>query len=168
MSYDLFLFRPKPNVDLLKTVEQLYENESEEINPGLPTGENEKQKHALAQTLINLNPQLEIFKFGFKEIADMEGITEGEARVKFRHLELNSADNGNGVQITLFDDTAEVSVPYWHNGDAAIQVFEEIWSYLKILEVQGNFATYDPQIEQILNLEKDFSLVLETYEGVAI
>jgi hypothetical protein len=42
----------------------------------------------------------------------MEGITEDEARVRFRHIELNGADDGNGIQITLSDDTADITVPY--------------------------------------------------------
>ena len=169
MSYDLHLFRPEAGVDPLETIEQLLDEneESDEINPGLPVPEKEERKRALAQALINLNPQLEIFKFGFKELSEMEGITEDEARVKFRHIELNGAEDGNGIQITLSDDTADITVPYWHTGAAARQTFEEIWSYLKLLEAEGGFVTYDPQLEQILNLSTDFSSVLETYEEVS-
>ncbi len=167
MSYDLHLFKPKSGVDPLETIERLFEDESEEINPGLPVPKKEERKRALAQALINLNPQLEIFEFSFKELAEMEGITEDEACVRFRHLELNGADDGNGIQITLSDDTADVTVPYWHTGDAAKQTFEEIWSYLKLLEAEGGFATYDPQLERILNLSADFSSVLEAYEEVS-
>ena len=169
MSYDLHLFRPEFDVDPLETIERLLnENEeSDEINPGLPVPGKEERKRALAQALIILNPQLEIFEFGFKELAEMESITENEARSKFRHLELNGADDGNGIQITLSDDTADITVPYWHTGDTAKQTFEEIWSYLKLLEAEGSFVTYDPQLEKILNLAADFSTVLETYEEVS-
>ena len=169
MSYDLHLFRPESGVEPLETVERLLDadEETDEINPGLPVPEKEESKRALAQALINLNPQLEIFEFGFKEIAEMEGITQDEAHIKFRHLELNGAEDGNGIQITLSDDTADITVPYWHTGDAAKQTFEEIWSYLKLLEAEGGFVTYDPQLEQILNLATDISSVLQTYEEVS-
>jgi hypothetical protein len=114
MSYDLHLFRPEVGVDPLETAKRLLDEDEEfdEIKPGLLVPEKEERKHTLAQALIKLNPELSIFEFGFKEIAEMEGITEDEARVRFRHIELNGADDGNGIQITLSDDTADITVPY--------------------------------------------------------
>lgn len=169
MSYDLHLFKPESGVEPVETIERLFEDdeESEEINIGSPVPEKEQRKRALAQVLINLNPKLEIFEFGFNELAEMDGITENEAREKYRHLELNGAEDGNGIQITLLDDTADITVPYWHEGDAAKQTFQEIWSYLTLLEKEGNFVTYDPQLEKILNLSADSPSVVETYKSVA-
>ena len=121
----------------------------------------------IADALIKLNPKLEIFPFGFQELAEMEGISEDEAKIKFRHLELNGADDGNGIQITLYDDAADVTVPYWHSGESAEKVFDEIWSYLKVIENEARFVTYDSQLEKILNLSTDLPKVVEIYKSVA-
>jgi hypothetical protein len=164
MSYDLYLFKPRVGIDPLETIEELFSEESDEINPGLPNLEKESRKRSIANALINLNPQLEIFPFGFRELAEMEGISEDEAKIKFRHLELNGADDGNGIQITLYDDAADVTVPYWHSGAEAEKVFNEIWSYLKIIESESGFVAYDPQLEKILNLSTDLPEVMEIYK----
>ncbi len=167
MSYDLYLLRPESGVDPLETAEKLFSEESEEINLGLPQPEKEKQKRDLADALIKLNPGLEVFPFGFSEIAAMEGITEDDARIKYRHLELNGAEDGNGIQITFYDDSASITVPYWHVGEKARDTFKEIWSYLMLLEKEVGFVTYDPQLEKILNLSSDWPVVLEAHEIVS-
>jgi hypothetical protein len=43
-------------------------------------------------------------------------------------------------------------------------VFEEIWTYLEIIEREGGFFTYDPQVERVLDLRKDFELSLGCYD----
>jgi hypothetical protein len=166
MSYDLHLFKPETGVDPLETVERLFAEDADEINPGLPQPEKESRKRALADALIKLNPELEVFTFGFKEIAESEGISEAEARSKFRHLELNGPEGGNGIQITLYDDVAVITVPYWHAGEKARDTFKEIRGYLSLLEREGGFVTYDPQLEKILDLSSDLFLALEAYESV--
>lgn len=167
MSYDLYLFKPKAGIDPLETFDELFSEESDEINPGLPSPEKESRKRSIADALINLNPQLEIFSFGFRELAEMDGISEDKAKIKYRHLELNGADDGNGIQITLYDDSAEITVPYWHSGEKAQQVFNEIWSYLQVIENEAGFITYDPQLEMILNLATDLPEAVEIYARVA-
>ena len=67
----------------------------------------------------------------------------------------------------LFDDEASVTVPYWHKAGVARQVFEEIWSYLDIIEREGGFFTYDPQIEKVLDLKGDFEASLSCYDKVS-
>jgi len=60
MSYDLHLFRPRPDEDPDTTARR----ESD-----LPTTPADPQKEALkrkvASALISLNPQLEVFQFGY-------------------------------------------------------------------------------------------------------
>ena len=69
-----------------------------------------------------------------------ENITVEDAKKKYRHIELNGpTEETNGIQITLFDDEASVTVPFWHQGAAARRVFEEIWSYVEIIEREGGF-----------------------------
>jgi len=49
-----------------------------------------------------------------------------------------------------------VTVPFWHHGAAARRVFEEIWTYLQIMEREGGFFTYDPQIDRVARPAKGF------------
>ncbi len=167
MSYDFYLFKPKLGVEPIETVDELFSEESEEINPGLPQPEKEARKRSLADALIRLNPQLEVYPFSFQELAEMENISEDEAKIKYRHLELNGAEEGNGIQITLNDDSAEITGPYWHSGDKVQEVFKEIWSYLELIEKEVGFVTYDPHLEKILNLSTDLPEAIEVYKSVA-
>ena len=59
-------------------------------------------------------------------------------------------------KITVFDDEASVTVPFWHHGAAARRVFEEIWTYLQSMEREGGFFTYDPQIDRVARPAKGF------------
>ena len=95
----------------------------------------------------------------------MENVTEAEARRRWRHIEMNATEDGNGIQITLDDESASVTVPYWHKGNVARAVWGEIWMYLSLLEREGPFHTYDPQRERIVDIEKDLEAVLATYAG---
>jgi hypothetical protein len=167
MSYDLYLFRPSRDGDPALEAHELLDQDSEEVNPGLPDSSKEALKARLASALTRSNPALKVFEFGFAEIAEQLGITVDEARVRFRHLELNGAEDGYGIQITLFDDVATVTVPYWHAGAAADRVFGEIWKYLAILESEGELEAFDPQLERLLDLNGDFDAVTECYRGVA-
>ena len=170
MSYDLYLFKPESGVDPLATAIALLDQEEQagEINPGQPHPDFEHRKQQLATMLMQHNPALSIFRFGFGHIAAIEGSSEAEARIRYRHLELNGLDNGNGIQITLFDTTASITIPYWHHTQAAHQTFQEVWRYLSLLEREAGFRAYDPQLDKVLDLASDFAVVVTQYgKGVA-
>jgi hypothetical protein len=158
MSYDFHLVPQSTTSAQIEAV-----NQDDEINPGPPVPEKEKQKKKLAYLLIESNPKLEIFPFEFSEIAKTYNWTEDEARIRFRHIELNGPDDSNGIQITLYDDKADVTIPYWHHPQAAKIVFDEVWLYLKIFAEQGGFSAYDPQLNRILDLTSDRDDVLKRY-----
>jgi hypothetical protein len=167
MSYDLYLFRPVRGEAPEETVERLFFSDSEEINPGSPDPEKEERKKKIARSLIELNQGLRGFQFEYQEIAKMENITKEEAEVRYRHLELNGPDDGKGIQITLFDDQATITVPYWHSGDAARGALDEINRYLELLRRQWGFSVYDPQMECILDTSKHYDEILNSYsDGV--
>src|SRR5262245_19436588 len=134
MSYDLHLVPTSVGVDVLASARALLEEDADEINPGPPVPDKEAKKHRLAAALLRDNPDLEPFQFGYTEIAAKYGISEDEARIRYRHIELNGPDDGNGIQITIYDDTADITVPYWHQPAQSVEVFNEIWGYLRILE----------------------------------
>jgi hypothetical protein len=163
MSYDFRLCLPKDG----KSLEEIATTDVEEENITDPVSDKEERKRRIAAALIGKNPALEPFAFGFEEIAKFEKITIEEAKKKHRHVELNGPDNGNGIQIMLFDDEASVTVPYWHQGVAARRVFEEMWSYLEIMQREGGFFTYDPQIERVIHLNADFNASLACYQKVS-
>lgn len=143
-------------------------DEEGEQNPGAPDLMKEQAKARLAAALMAANPLLASFPFDFQEIARLQKISPEQARLRFRHLELNGPENGNGIQIMLFDGSASLTVPYWHHARAADAVWEEIWSYLTILEREGGLSAFDPQLERPLSLDKDRPVVLAKYlEGVA-
>ena len=166
MSYDFHLISRKAGSDLLVAAQSHLEAETDQINPGPPVPEKEARKRRLVQSLKQQNPSLEPFQFGFAEIAKKYRISEDEARVRYRHVELNGPEDGNGIQIVLYDDTASITFPFWHGAEAALGVVNEIWRYLEILEKEGSLATYDPQLEKILDLKTDMSIVLERYGKV--
>lgn len=167
MSYDLHLVRPKPGEDPIEIAQaMLADDEEDGIDPGPVSSTAEQRKQRLVGALQKLNPELEPFQFGYAEIAQTHGITEAEARERFRHIELNGREDGNGIQITIHDNKADLTVPYWHSGAAANAAWKEIWSYLGVLEREGEFVVYDPQLDRILDLGRDFDAVASQYGAV--
>ncbi len=124
----------------------------------------EALKRKVADALITHNPKLEISKFGYEAIARLEKISVQEARLKYRHLELNETeDDCNGIQITVFDEEASVTVPYWHEDDKAEDTFRKIWSYLEIICRETGYLIYDPQIDQVIEPSAGFETALACY-----
>jgi hypothetical protein len=162
MSYDFHLFKRKAGEDPLVTARA--------DSDAFPTTPPDPQKEALsrkvADALIAHNPELEVFQFDYDEIARHEKISVEQARLKYRHLELNgSAENFGEIQITLFDDEASVTVPFWHEGDKAADTFREIWSYLEILSREAGYLIYDPQIDRVIEPSASFDDALACYSG---
>ena len=166
MSYDLYAFRPVAGEDLSALARSKLAQESGTINRGGPSDEAEARKNELAQALLTANPLLARIEFDYTEIAQFENISEDEARRRYRHIEMNGPADGNGIQITLYDDRASISVPYWHQSAAARAVFDEIGRYIRILKASGGFFIYDPQIGRVLDLASDLPDVLNTYGSV--
>src|SRR5262249_36294380 len=156
MSYDFYLFERRPGIDPLVTARAAQERDTEDIDPGPQLPAKEARKKSIATALINANPALEPFPLGFEEIAKSRGISVAEAKEKFRYLELNGPEDGNGIQITLFDDCASLTVPYWHQGEDAKKVFSELWGYLSVIQqAASGYEIYDPQLDCIINLSSD-------------
>jgi hypothetical protein len=166
MSYDLYIFRapggtpPHELGDLALALTEAGMPTSE------PSPEVETAKHALADALRASNPALEPFAFDHAELARGQGITEAEARRRYRHIELTDPELVTGVQITLYDDWASVTLPYWHSGAAARAVWSEVWRYLHIFVEKGH-VVYDPQLDRPLNLDVDEAEVQRMYGSVA-
>lgn len=162
MSYDFRLFK--------RTGEDLHETAraGSESFPSLPPDpQKEALKRRVADALIARNPQLEVFQFDYEAIAKSRKITVEQARLQFRHLELNGPqEDTNGIQITLFDDEASVTVPFWHKGDKAADTFREIWSCLEIISREAGYLIYDPQTDRIFDTSAGFDGALACYTGI--
>jgi hypothetical protein len=166
MSYDFRLFLPQPGIDPLVTAQSEPDEESDEINPGPPVPTKEARKRAIADALMKADPALEVFQFGFEEIAKFQKISVEQAKIQFRHMELNGPEGGPGIQITLLDDGASVTVPYWHKDKKAKAVFAQIWEYLKVIQRVGGYQIYDPQMECVVNLGSDLEKATKCYADV--
>jgi hypothetical protein len=162
MSYDFRLFKRKAGEDPLVTAQT--------ESGGFPTTPPDPQKEAIkrkvADALIAHNPELEVSQFDYDVIARQQKISVEQARLRYRHLELNGpAENFNGIQIMLFDDEASVTVPFWHAGDKAADTFREIWNYLDILNRESGYLIYDPQIDRVIDPSTGFDDALACYSG---
>jgi hypothetical protein len=166
MSYDFHLVSRRLGPDLAAAARAQLEDDGDEFDPGPPDPEKQAGTQRLVRALTALNPQLTPFAFDHAAIAAERGITEAEARTRYRHIELNGPEDGHGIQIVLGDDGVDVAVPYWHQRPEAAAVFDEIWGYLQALERDGGFAVYDPQLDRILNLAADRPAVLDCYARV--
>jgi hypothetical protein len=166
MSYVFRLFLQQPGVDPLVMAQIEPDEESDEINPGPPVPAKELRKKLIADGLMKADPSLEVFQFGFEEIAKLQNISVDEAKLRFRHMELNGREDGPGIQITLLDDGASLTVPYWHKDKKAKAVFAQIWGYLKIMQRVGGYQIYDPQMECIVKLASDLEKATKCYTDV--
>src|SRR5882757_1437519 len=129
MSYEFHLFAPRPGEDPLVTAQ----SKSDDLPSGSPDPATEAHKHRTAVALITLNFRLKHSPFDYEEMARFNRISVSDAQVRYRHIEMSGPGDGNGVQIVIFDDEVMISVPRWHAGKEAAQVFREIWSYFDLL-----------------------------------
>jgi hypothetical protein len=162
MSYDFRLFKRRADEDPLVTARA----DSDSLPTTPPVPQKEALKRRVADALIAHNPKLEVFQFDYGAVSKSQKISVEEARLKFRHLELNGPEKDcNGIQITLFDDEASVTVPFWHEGDKAADTFREIWSYLEIISREAGYLIYDPQVDRVIDPSAGFDEVLACYAG---
>jgi len=163
MSYDIVLFRPRPGEDPLTTAH--CEDEGIEREGSQPDPAKEALKQSVMSALMDANPSLEPFEVKYEQIAQFENISVEEAKLRYRHIELNGPEDGNGIQILLDDDEASVSVPYWHDGAKAESTLKELWEYLTIIQRETGYVVYDPQLDMILDLSQGYSEALNVYAG---
>ena len=82
-------------------------------------------------------------------------------------MKLNGPEeNGNGIEITLFDDEASVRVCFGHEGDQAADTFREIWRYLEIISRETGYLVYDPQIDFVVDPSAGFEDSLACYAAM--
>lgn len=159
MSYEFHLFAACPGEDPLATAQ----GKTDDLPSNPPDPAIEAQKHRMAVAFITLNSRLRHAPFDHEALARFSGWSVADAHLRYRHIELTGPHDGNGVQILIFDDEILLSVPYWHTGREAAQVFREIWSYFDLVARETGHLTYDPQLDRVLDLNRDFARALRHY-----
>jgi hypothetical protein len=150
MSYDLYLFRLAPGQaakDQIRAV--MLAEEAEDPGPIDPAAENLKSE--IAQALTAAWPWMKPFAFEYPEVARELGVSETEARRRFRHVELNDErEPSRGIQLTINDIHITINLPYWHEGPAAQEVLTEVDAMCAMLGQRWGFVTYDPQLDRVV------------------
>jgi len=170
MSYDLYLLKVPPGVDARQAVQDmLVEQErslDDEEQNGHPVALDEEQRGAverLTKSVLAKHANLERYEFDYAEIGRSMGISEAEARRQNAHIELN--DELLGIQITLWGDTASISMPFWHEGEAAKSAFAKMCEYVACLEQYGGYRTWDPQTGDFMDIQGEIDAVGRVYSG---
>ncbi len=164
MSYDFHLFIPKPGLDRQVALEAWKdEMESGQTNVAVPGSD--KRKKSLVNALLSQSSNLESFELNFTNIAKDHEISEAEARTLYDHVEIN--DPKTGIQIMLFDNGASIGVPYGSTKIDSTSVIRHVWTYLQIFQREGGFLIFDPQVEQVLDLDNDLDMVTCAYNKCA-
>ncbi len=162
MSYDFMLFTPRPGVD----PQAMFESDEDEMERGPRDPSIEAKKKKVAEALIAHDTRLEPFKPDFDKIAKLHKISPAEAYDRMRHLEINdAAQKTSGIQITLFDDSAALTIPYWHKREAAERVLRQAWGYIDVMCRECAYEVYDPQLGRVIDINA-FDDVLWTYASM--
>lgn len=162
MSYDFTLFTPIPGLD----PQTMLERDEDDMERGPRDPKAEVRKKKVAAALVAHDARLEIFKPDFDKIAKLYKISPAEAYDRVRHLEINdAAQKTSGIQITLFDDSAALTIPYWHKRDAAERVLRQAWGYIDIVCRECAYEVYDPQLGRVIDAGA-FDDVLWTYASM--
>lgn len=147
LTYDFRLFQQRPGEEPNVTAQ--VNNSSFPATP--PDPQKEARKRRIADALIAFNPQFQVRQFSYDQIAQFERLSVDAAKSKYRHLELNGPEGGNGIQIVLRDEDASVTVPFWHEGQKAADAFQELCRFLEIICREAGFCAYDSQLRGIVD-----------------
>jgi hypothetical protein len=140
------MFVLQPNADLYETLSI----RGRAKGPHLFNKETKQRSRAIVDALTFKNPKLD---------------WQPSAMGNIESIDIDEGANSNGAQIALFPNEVGVTVPYWHEGEAAQEVFRQIWDYLHIIQQMTHHVIFDPQLGRLIDLEKDFDAVLAAYLG---
>ena len=73
--------------------------------------------------------------------------------------------DGSGILVSLFDDGAAVSIPFWHSGAEAVANWNKVWQYLRIIQHETGYFAFDHQLGVILDLDQSYEQALRLYTG---
>jgi hypothetical protein len=130
-----------------------------------PTRASEARRRRLMAALLDANPGFEVNGADIKAVARSLGISVREGRKRDLEVQL-CAPGDSGIQISLHNYSAYLTVPFGHKGKKAKAVFKEIWNYLNVMqEIVPEWRIYDPQTEQVIGCFDFFEGAFWTYSG---
>lgn len=165
MSYSFDLLRLPKDVD----ADEAYKKQSEanerkllekitgNDDPGPVDPKKEEMKQRLASVLTARHPSLKLFHPDYAALASSKSVDVSEAKRIFRDVELN--DEQHRIQIILFDDSAGAALSASESKQSCTAGLRLLWDCLALLEKEGGFSTYDPQVGKVLDLDSDFDVV---------
>jgi len=145
VSYALVLFRPEAGVDPRKMARE------ETLEDGVRDGATEAAKRKIANALIAHDGELEERERDYDEISALHKLRLDDAYQRVRCVELTDVSpGGSGVQITLFDAHATLTIPHWHEGAAARAQLTRVWRYLDIICEMTGFEVFDVELDRVI------------------
>ncbi len=176
MAFDLYLYRSqlgKP--DFNEAVSVTAEDPEAEIKAAQPV-EMDRQV-SIAQALLEVNPRLQPFELDHSAIAEIQGISVDEARLRFDYLQFNTPEGELATSIEIHRNHVAITVPKSYEGEEADRMHRIVQDYAKAInEAAGYFAfdpqtgrTYDPSIDAAKESpepEATSEMLEETYNDV--
>ncbi|MEP7108578.1 MAG: hypothetical protein ABI760_11360 [Ferruginibacter sp.] len=160
MSYDLYCYKSHLGRPDLKEAQTLYEVDELEDENEIESDPGAKLK--ITEALLDFNPRLESFDFDYNVIAELRKISVDEEKEQFDYIELNTPEGDLATQITIFDNSVSITIPYWYSGDKAKDVFNKINQYTKIIRQTAGYFVYDPQSENV------YDPMVDRFNGLSI
>ncbi|MGQ0508745.1 MAG: hypothetical protein ACT4TC_25875 [Myxococcaceae bacterium] len=156
MTYDLYLFRPEPDVEPRAVIEGLLSaGDGLVLRRMLASKDPRAQRQAQPR---EVKPPTQSVPVAGDTLRRLHPLLEGVGQTL--------RDPRNGIEIELKQDYVAVTLPFSHTGPAARKVFENLGEYLGVLERDG-FETFDPQVDRVIHLPQDLDAVLRNYLGSA-
>jgi hypothetical protein len=152
MSFDLLLVRMPAGASEEEIGDAAMAAAEAELPDTPPDPATEAQKRALADAMLATFPELHEDEFDYPEIALSQGMTERDARRRYRWIQLNGLWDGAGIEIDLYDGWASMSMPFGRPEYAEADM-AEMWRYLEVLVREGGFVVYDPQGANVVDVE---------------
>jgi hypothetical protein len=123
VSYDIYFVEPRSNLSWDEPSEE--REAAAEASHGVPP--------ALIEVWERVTPQVEAV------LGEVELVRSADA------LELSH--KSTGLDLAVFGDEISLSVPYWHMGERADQVFEIVSAIVAIVERETGLVAFDPQAD---------------------
>lgn len=140
MTYGFYCYKPisdRPSTEEARRI--LYAGDG---YPPLKRPLDPEVRSKIASGLITFDPKLERSDYGPREF---------DARIRKvtvpAHIGLDSPGGALAIQITIFDDHASLTIPFWYTGSKAQKVFARAHEYMRVIRETAGFFAYDPQNE---------------------
>jgi hypothetical protein len=121
----------------------------------------EARNRRLSEAIRAADPRYEESQIEYDVIAEQRGISEEEARVQFRGIQLMSE---GGLEIDLADQYATITFPYWESLDPHA-LSADIATAVSIIGDATGWMLYDPQLERFSDPVEDAEAFREMFDA---